>query len=128
MAKLIYPELSYRLMNILFKVHNKLGPKYQEKYYQRAIEIEFNKQKIPFEKEKYIRLKYEGENIGCYYIDFVIEKKIALEIKSLDYFKRDFTSQILAYLNTTNLRLGIIVNFNGERLQYRRYINPKYFG
>ena len=49
MAKLIYPKLSFKLMGILFKVHNKLGSTYQEKYYQRAIAQELNSQKIPFD-------------------------------------------------------------------------------
>jgi GxxExxY protein len=83
---LIYPELSYKIMGTLFKVHNKLGPKFQEKYYQRAIEIELKKQKIPFAREKVIKLEYENEKIGKYFIDFVIDGKIALEIKAADYF------------------------------------------
>ena len=51
MSELIYKDLSYKIMGILYKVQNKLGTKYQEKYYQRAIESELKKQKIPFEKE-----------------------------------------------------------------------------
>lgn len=123
--KLVYPELSYKVMGVLFKVHSKLGPKYQEKYYQRAIEVELKKQSIPFEREKMIRLNYEREKIGRYFIDFVINGKIALEIKSADFFKRDFTNQILSYLDSANLKLGIIANFNGNRLKYKRIINPK---
>lgn len=123
---LIYPELSYQVMGVLFKVHSKLGPKFQEKYYQRAIEIELKRQKIPFKREKLVRLEYEKERIGRYYIDFVIDDKIALEVKAVDYYKRDFTSQVLAYLNSANLRLGIIANFNGDKLKYKRLVNPKF--
>lgn len=125
MADLIYPELSYQLMGVLFKVHSKLGPKYQEKYYQRAIEIELKRQKMTYEREKMVRLEYEKEGIGRYFIDFVIDGKIALEVKAVDYFKRDFTSQVLGYLNSANLKLGIVINFNGDKLRYRRIINPK---
>lgn len=124
--KIIYPELSYKVMGVLFKVHSKLGPRYQEKYYQRAIEIELKKQEVPFEREKMVPLKYEKEKIGKYFIDFVIDNKIALEVKAVDYFKRDFTGQVLAYLNAANLKLGIIANFNAERLLYKRIINPNY--
>ena len=123
--KLIYPELSYKLVGVLFKVHSKLGPKYQEKYYQRAIEIELKNQKIPFEREKMVKLEYEEEGIGKYFIDFVVDDKIALEVKAADYFKRDFTFQVLGYLNSANLKLGIIVNFNSDRLRYKRIVNPK---
>lgn len=122
--KLIYPELSYKLMGVLFKVQSKLGPRYQEKYYQRAIAIELGNQGILFERERLVPLNYEKEKIGKYFIDFVIDNKIALEIKSVDYFHRDFTSQVLAYLHAANLKLGIIANFNSEKLCYRRIVNP----
>jgi len=121
---LIYPELSYKLMGVLFKVHNKLGPRRQEKYYQRAIELEFKKQNISFKRENLVRLDYDGENIGRYFIDFVIEEKIALEVKSAEFFKRDFTVQVLGYLDAANLKLGIVANFNGVRLRYKRLVNP----
>lgn len=124
-SKLIYPELSYKVMGILFKVHSKLGPRFQEKYYQRAIEIELKRERIPYEREKAISPEYENEGIGRYFIDFVIDRKIALEIKAADYFRRDFTSQVLGYLNSAGLKLGIIANFNGNRLKYRRLVNPR---
>jgi len=121
---IIYPELSYELMALLFKVHNTMGKNFQEKYYQRAVEIELKKQGIPYEREKLVRLYYEKENIGRYYIDFVVSNKIALEIKAADYFKREFTAQVLAYLSSAQLKLGIIVNFNSQTLLYKRYVNP----
>ncbi|MCR4324251.1 MAG: GxxExxY protein [Candidatus Curtissbacteria bacterium] len=72
---LIYPDLSYRIMSVLFKVHNQLGPNFQEKYYQRAIEIEFKAEHISFNRERMVPLKYGGESIGRYFIDFVIGDK-----------------------------------------------------
>jgi len=58
--KIIYPELSYSLIGILFKIHSKLGNKYQEKYYQRAIEIELKKNGIKYEKEVLVDLALSG--------------------------------------------------------------------
>lgn len=124
--RLVYADLSYQLMSVLFKVHNMLGPNLQEKYYQRAIEIELKKQNILFEREMLVPLQYEDESIGRYFIDFVIEEKIALEVKAADYFRRDFITQVLAYLNTGKFKLGIIANFNASKLLYKRLINPKF--
>lgn len=112
-------------MGILFKVHSKLGPRFQEKYYQRAIEIELKRQNVPYEREKMVQLEYEKEGIGRYFIDFVIDGKIALEVKASDFFKRNFIPQVLAYLNSAKLKLGIIANFNSNRLLYKRLVNPK---
>ena len=122
---LVYPELSYRLIGLLFKIHNKLGPNYQEKYYQRAIESELKKQKISFEREKFVKLEYESESIGKYFIDFVVDGKIALEIKTDEFFRRKYLQQVLAYLAATNLKLAILVNFRSNRLYFKRIINPK---
>ena len=125
MSDLIYKELSYKIMGVLFKVQNKLGTKYQEKYYQRAIETELKQQKIKFEKEKLIRLSYEGESIGRYFVDFVIEDKIALETKTLEFFRKNDFKQVLSYLNTLNLKLAILVNFQTPRISYKRIINSR---
>lgn len=124
MAKLIYSELSYILMGLLFKVHNKLGSAYQEKYYQRAIMSELKTQKIAFEREKQIDLMYDEEKIGKYYLDFVIEDKIILEIKAAPFIKQDWSSQIIAYLTSSKLPLGIIANFRTPKLTYKRFVNP----
>ena len=56
--KLVYPELSYILMGILFEVHNKLGTKYQEKHYQRAIEIKLKELNIPYKREVKVNVKF----------------------------------------------------------------------
>jgi len=122
---IVYPGLSYRLMGVLFKVHNKLGSSYKEKYYQRAIEEELRRQGIPFEREREIKLYYGNKGIGKYYLDFVIDGKIALEIKAVPFFKKDYLDQVLTYLYAANLKLGIVANFRTERLTYRRLINPK---
>jgi len=125
MVNIIYPELSYKLMGVMFKVHRRLGNSYQEKYYQRAIEIEFSKEKIPYKREVLVKLDYENESIGRYFLDFVAEDKIALEIKTVPFMNKEYLNQVLAYLNATNLKLGIVVNFRTNRLTYKRLVNPR---
>jgi len=120
---LVYPELSYQIMGILYKIHNELGAHLQEKYYQRAIEEELTMQKIPFEREKMIPLTYINKTIGRYFVDFIIDSKIALEIKSIDFFTKKEWKQVTAYLKTANLRLGILANFSQEKIIYKRVLN-----
>ncbi|TAL50589.1 MAG: GxxExxY protein [Methylovulum sp.] len=121
-VNLLFPELSYRLMGILFKVHNELGSHYQEKYYQRAIERALEEERITFEKEKMIPLEFHGKSIGKYFLDFVIERKIALEIKTIDFFKKREWNQVRNYLKAAELELGILVNFNSDKLIYKRIL------
>jgi len=121
--KIIYPELSYALMSILFEVHNKLGNKYQEKHYQRAIEIKLKKSGIPYKKEAKISINFDAEKLGDFFVDFIIDDKIILETKMVWVITIDDVKQVLRYLDSTNLKLGIIANFRHKQLEYRRIIN-----
>lgn len=124
MAELLYPELSYKIVGILFKVHNKLGPTYQEKYYQRAVEEELKEAKIPYIKELSVEIGYDDKKFGRYFLDFLIDQKLVLEIKTVHYLHPKFIDQVLAYLNVLQLRLAIIANFKKERLEYKRIVLP----
>lgn len=121
--KLIYPELSYKIIGVLIKVHNQLGPKFQEKHYQKAIEIEFKKENINFKAEKEVDLFYDKNLIGKYRFDFVIENKIILELKVAESLHADYKKQLLSYLRNSEYRLGILANFGKSRLEYKRYVN-----
>lgn len=122
--KIIYPELSYKIVGMLFEVHTKLGNRYQEKYYQRAIESEFKNNKIIYSKELAVDLMYGKERIGKYFLDFLVEDKIILEIKAVPHFKISDYKQVSAYLKSKNIKLGILANFRTEKLTYKRIINP----
>lgn len=126
MAELVYPELSYKIVGILFEVHSQLGGKYQEKYYQRAVEIALKKEKLLFKKEIAVDLSFNGEKIGKYFLDFLIGGKIILELKAEPRFNREDFKQVMAYLKAKNLKLGILANFRGERLEYKRILNSEY--
>ena len=67
MNKIVYPELSYKIMGTLFDVHNKIGSGHKEKYIQNAVEIVFKRKLIKYKKELISFLKYSGKNIGKYY-------------------------------------------------------------
>jgi len=66
-SKIIYPELSYKIVGILFKMHSELGSRYQEKYYQRAIALTFDQEKINYQQELKVDLKYNNKTIGKYF-------------------------------------------------------------
>ncbi len=127
MPRLLHKELSYTIMGILFSVHNELGNRYQEKYYQRAIEITLTENRCPFSKEIPVDLEYNGKKIGKYFLDFLIEGKVVLEIKTVPSLTPKDFKQVLAYLVAKNLELGILVNFRTEKLTYKRILNSKYY-
>lgn len=123
-TKLLFPELSYQIVGVLIDVHQGLGGGYQEKYYQRAVEKLFQKHQIKYDKELKADLSFEGENIGKFFLDFLIEDKIVLELKAVPRLLPIHFRQIRSYLKAKKLELGILANFRGERLVFKRVLNP----
>ncbi len=126
MAKIVEKELSYRIVGILFDVHSKLGNRYQEKYYQRAVAEGLAANELSFKKEIMIDLEYNGKKIGKYFLDFLVENKVILEIKAVPMLKAVDFRQVLAYLKARKLQLGIIANFREESLTYKRILNSDF--
>lgn len=113
-------------MGILFSVHRQLGNRYQEKYYQRAVEEGLKQAGLIFKKEIAVDLTFNNKKIGEYLLDFLVENKIIIEIKAIpELGPKDF-SQVLAYLKAANLELGIIANFRSKKLTYKRILNSQY--
>ncbi len=123
--ELIYPELSYRLVGVLFKVFNTLGPGCLEKHYQRAVAIALTTEDLTFKEQVYAPMEFGGEKVGCYYLDFLIENKIVLEIKRGERFTRPNIDQIYNYIRRFDLKLGILANFTKEGILFKRILNIK---
>lgn len=121
MAILIYPELSYKIMGILFEVHNELGPGYQEKHYQKAIKNKLLQSKIGFVAQVKVLIE-KRDYIGCYYMDFLIDNKIVLELKAKKQLSRIDYLQVVRYLRETGFELGILSTFSRNELIYKRIL------
>ena len=124
MAELIYPDLNYKLVGILYRIHNELGNHYHERYYQRALAKELEAAGLVYEREIPLELHYRGSPIGKYVADFMIEDKIFLELKTVPRLSSKDLRQVRAYLKAKKLRLGLLVNFRSERLNIHRILNP----
>jgi len=122
--KLVLKDLSYKLMHILFDVHNKLGTSFKEEQYKNAIADYLSKLGLKFEREKEISADFKGLIIKGLRVDFIIENKIILEVKSKPLLTREDLRQVLRYLKSLNLPLAILVNFKKKKLEYKRIINP----
>ena len=122
MSNLVEKELSYKIVGVLFDVYNSLGGGYQEKYYQRSVSQEFKNRNIKFKEQINTSLSFKGNSIGRYFLDFLIEDKVVLEIKVANKFYVRDIKQVLAYLKATNTPLGILANFNRNNLQFKRIL------
>jgi len=125
MVELVYPKLSYKVVGILYKVFKNLGPGLQEHYYQKALKLAFQKENIPFLEQVRVELEMYGKSIGRYYIDFVIDHKIVLEIKSRSQFYRSDIYQVLGYLKKSELKLGLLARFGRDGVKVKRILKGK---
>ena len=113
--KVLYPDLSYTLVGILFSTHNELGPFAREKQYNDLIEDKLKEAKVLYKREYKIS---ESGNI----LDFMIDNKIVLETKSTRVITKEHYRQIQNYLQITGLKLGILVNFGNRYVKSIRVL------
>jgi len=122
--KVVHKELSYKIVGILFEVYNELGYGYQEKYYERAVEKYFRDEKIKFKRQPCFNIAVRGEIVGKYFLDFLVEEKIVLELKKGDHFSKKNIEQVKGYLKATKMKLAILANFTPKGVKSFRVLNP----
>jgi GxxExxY protein len=122
---LLFPELSYQIKGAILKVWKEFGPAFKEVVYQRALEKEFKNSDIKFESQKQIPIYYDGEKVGVYVPDFIVEDKIILEIKQLSFLGFKENQQAWYYLKGSHYKLLLLINFGGEKLQIKRIVYDK---
>lgn len=109
---LLYSDLSYAINGAAFHVYNKLGHGFLENVYQEALEIEFQRRSIPYEREKELRINYDGVELKqTYKADFVCYGKIIVELKAVSAIDNAHRSQVYNYLHATDFKLGLLYNF-----------------
>lgn len=106
-------DLSGEILKCAFTVHTELGPGLLESAYQACLFYELTQAGFGVEKEKPLPLHYKGVTVNCgYRIDLLVEQKIVLELKAVDAIAPIHMAQMITYLKLTNLKLGLILNFN----------------
>lgn len=120
---LLYPELSFIVNGILFDVHNQIGGSVPEKYIQKSIAVGLKKKGLQFKEQYHVPIYFEGVAIGKYFLDFIIEEKIILELKRGRYVPKNIFDQVNKYLDALNLKLAIIGCFAQDCVVIKRIIN-----
>ena len=122
--EILHAELSYKVMGILFEVFKELGPGHKEKYYENAVAEGLKNAAIPFKQQLYTPLSFKDKVVGKYFLDFLIDDKVVLEIKKGNmYSSKSHIVQVLSYLKVNGLKLGIIAQFADDGVKYRRIVN-----
>jgi GxxExxY protein len=123
MTDLLYREESHRLIGLCMEVHRVLGKGHDEVLYKDALVLELTQQGIPFAREMKFAVTYKGVVLPHHYFaDFVLEEKILFEAKAVEKLADAHVKQVLNYLAASKLRLGLLVNFGADSLEWKRIV------
>lgn len=119
-----YPHsnLTKTIIGVAIDIHKQLGPGFIEKIYQRAMYLEMKRRKIDFEREKKIEIYYNNANLGFEKVDFLIDNKVIVELKSVSDINDIHCAQLISYLKAANKKIGLILNFAKDKLEIKRII------
>ena len=109
------------------KVHNTLGNGFQEVIYQRCLAIELERAGLKFEREKEHTIYYDNINVGTRRADFVVENRVIVELKALVHLEDVHLARAKNYVVAYDKPVGLLINFGGKSLQFKKIYNPKYF-
>ena len=123
---MIENTITERILKCAFKVHTALGPGLLESAYEECLTYECRKEGLFVEKQKPLPLIYEEVKLDIgYRVDLLIEKKVIIEIKSVEVLNDVHTAQVLTYLKLSGCKVGLLLNFNVKSLKQgiKRLIN-----
>ena len=120
---LIFKNESYKIIGAAMEVHNQLGSGFLEAVYQEALALEFEERKIPYKQEQTLQIFYKDQLLSKYYeADFTCYDKIIVELKAKNELTGGDDSQVINYLKATGYKLGLLINFGAESLEYKRLV------
>ena len=120
--KIVYKDLSYKVVGLAMEVHNKLGYGFLEKVYENALMVLLRREGIDAKQQVPLTVYFESEIVGEYDVDIIVENKIILELKAVEKIIDAHRAQVLNYMKATEIRLVLLINFGKERLEYERFV------
>jgi|ERR1700733_12025084 len=120
----IYPEqeLTGKIIEGAFAVHNALGCGFLERVYSNALLFELRKMGLQCEQEIPFKVTYRGIVVGDYCADLIVERRVLLELKACASLDSVHEAQILNYMKASSIQVGLLLNFGKPKLQYRRFV------
>ena len=115
--------LTKRIIGCCFKVHKELGPGFIEKTYHNALILAFEQEGVPYQTEKEYEVLYLNKKVGNFRLDLVVDNNVIVEIKALScHTPQVFEYQLLSYLKSSKLHIGLLVNFGNKSCQIKRLV------
>jgi GxxExxY protein len=114
-----HSEITELIIKAFYKVYNTLGYGFLEKVYENAMLIELKKMGLNAVAQPPVKVFYEGEQVGVYFADILVENKVMLELKTADGIAAENEAQLINYLKATDIEIGLVLNF-GKKPQFKK--------
>ena len=118
-------EITFKINGAVFEVNRELGPGFLEKVYENALLIELRERGLTAKNQVPITVCYKGRSVGDYYADIVVENRVIVELKAVEFLSKFHEAQLLNYLKATGLEIGLLINFTHPQAEIKRYIFSK---
>ena len=115
-------ELTGKIIGCFYEVYNFLGFGFLEKVYANALALEFARVGLVFGKEVPVGVCYKGDDVGDYFADFLVGGEVVVEVKAKDCLNGRDEAQVLNYLKGTGKKVGLLLNFGGEKPEFKRLV------
>lgn len=125
MSSILHKELTGLILKLFYEVYNELGHGFLEKVYQNALYTELKKNGFEVESQKQIKVYYKNVEVGEYYADLIVNDKVILELKATESITEAHEFQLLNYLKSTNIEVGLLLNF-GKKPEFCRKVFQNY--
>lgn len=125
MSSILHKELTGSILKLFYEVYNELGYGFLEKVYQNALYNELKNNGFKVESQKQIKVYYKNIEVGEYYADLIVNDKVILELKATEAITEAHEFQLLNYLKSTNIEVGLLLNF-GKKTEFCRKIFQNY--
>ena len=122
---MLHEELTEKILEACFEVSNELGVGFVESVYQKATMIAVRDKNLHVEAEVPLNVDFRDKNVGQFFADLLVEKKVILELKAVRELAPEHEAQIINYLHATGMDVGLLLNFGKSRLQFRRFDRRK---
>ena len=119
---LIHGELSEQILGCGIRVHRQLGPGFLEKIYEEALCLELAKAGLTFERQKLVKVLYDGKPIGEHRLDLLVGGKVVVELKACSAIEDAHLATARSYLKATGLQLALVINFARPTLDIKRVV------
>ncbi len=117
--ELLHKDITDQIINAFYKVYNELGSGFLEKVYQNALFLELIAVDLCYEKQKQIKVHYNGQIIGEYFADLIVNDCVIIELKASESLAEEHELQLINYLKATEIEVGLLLNF-GKKPQFKR--------